>query len=398
MIDLDRTHIGDVRQLLPQLHAAGARAQCVVTSPPYWSLRDYGAEGQIGLEPRFDEYLDTMVEVFRKVRDLLVDDGVLWLNMGDSYAQAGGSGWQGKNGDRADRRFTATRDTVAMRAASRKPPTGFKPKDLIGQPWRLAFALQADGWWLRSDVIWHKPNPMPESITDRPTKSHEYLFLLSKSERYYYDAEAIKEPTSDDTHARYARGRSDTHKNADDGPGKQTIARGFGHMLRPKKPVAGWANGPGEHTAAAHNKSEKDGGRADQGLRDSTKFGRGKGWRKRKLAATGSGTKANESFDAAMQDMPLSRNKRTVWTIPTEAFSGAHFATFPRALVVPCVLAGSRPGDVVLDPFMGSGTVGQVALSLGRRYLGVELNAEYVRMGEQHRAINYGLALEKPRA
>jgi DNA modification methylase len=179
----------DVLQTLPS-----ESVHTCVTSPPYWGLRDYGVAGQIGLERTPKEYVAKMVAVFQEVRRVLRGDGTCWVNLGDTYAQNGGPGWQGKNGQRADRRFTATRDTVGMREAMRRPPGTLKPKDMVGIPWRVAFALRADGWYLRSDIIWYKPNPMPESVTDRPTKAHEYLFLLSKSERYAYDAEAIAEP------------------------------------------------------------------------------------------------------------------------------------------------------------------------------------------------------------
>lgn len=329
-MNLNECHIGDCRALLRQMAAAGIKAQTCVTSPPYWGLRDYGVKGQIGLEPTFAEWIETMVEVFRGVRDVLEDDGTLWLNLGDSYAQNGGAGWQGKNGQRADRRFTAVRDTVGMKEANRRPPGGYKPKDLLGQPWRVAFALQDDGWYLRQDIIWHKPNPMPESIRDRCTKAHEYIFLLTKSPRYYYDFEAMQEQASPLTNAR-----------------RSTI-----------KSPDGWNTGAGSH-GSFHPAGRENGAR-------------------RKLEKAGSGTKNNDSFDEAMAVMPERRNRRSVWTIGTEAFSEAHFATFPRALAEPCVLAGSRPGDVVLDPFMGSGTTAQVAEALGRQWIGCELQPEYL--------------------
>lgn len=335
---LNQCHIGDCRELLRDMAAAGVRAQMCVTSPPYWGLRDYGAEGQIGLEPTLAEWIGTMVEVFRAVRDVLADDGTLWLNLGDAYASAGGAGWQGKNGQRADRRFTATRNSVALREIGRRPPPGLKPKDLMGQPWRVAFALQDDGWYLRRDIIWHKLNPMPESVRDRPTTSHEYLFLFAKSESYYYDADAIKEPASTNTHAR----------------------------------IAGWATGPGAHSTLDHTRAPKGG---------------------RKLADVGSGTKQNGSFDDAMRKMPEARNKRSVWSIASEPYSEAHFATFPRKLIEPCILAGSRPGDIVLDPFMGSGTTAQVAEALGRQWIGCEINPEYVPL-QQRRTAQRALVLE----
>lgn len=261
---------GDALTLLEEIREGSA--QCCVTSPPYWGLRDYGNAKQIGLEATPEGYVARMVEVFREVRRVLRDDGTLWLNLGDSYA-AGGNNSGSRPEDLADKQ----RSNAGCRYKRRTAPPGLKPKDLVGIPWRVAFALQADGWWLRSDIIWAKTNPMPESITDRPTKSHEYLFLLAKSERYRYDAEAIAEP------------------------------------------------------------------------------------------AVGGTYKAT-------------RNRRTVWSIASEPFLGAHFAVMPQALVEPCILAGSKPGDLVLDPFAGSGTVGVVALRHGRRFLGLELNPEYCEM------------------
>jgi DNA modification methylase len=271
-----------------------------VTSPPYYGLRDYGHPGQVGLEKTPAEYVRAMVEVFEGVRELLADDGVLWLNLGDSYNAAGREGHGTRQGYKQGSNLAS-----ATKADNCRPSVAeLKPKDLIGAPWRVAFALQEAGWYLRQDVIWHKPNPMPESVTDRCTKAHEYLFLLTKSERYYFDAESIREP---------AVGR-----NAHDltGPGYAA---------------------PGQ---TAHSGSR--------------------------------GRKA--------QKLDYTRNRRSVWSIPTKAFKGAHFATFPPALIEPCILAGSRPGDIVLDPFMGSGTTAQVAASLGRKWLGCEINPTYAPM------------------
>lgn len=318
---LDRTHVGDCRQLMLQMIADGVRVNCVVTSPPYWNLRNYNVPGQLGLERSWIRYLARMRTVFRIARQLLTDDGTLWLNMGDSYASNGGPGWQGKNGQRADRRFTLTRNQVAFRDCRRSARNGLKPKDMVGMPWRVALALQADGWWLRSDIIWHKENAMPESVTDRPTKAHEYVLLLSKCERYYYDAEAIREPTTGNSHSR-------------------------GTAVNPKATAA-------------------------QGIR----------------------SKQNASFSAAITQPVPDRNVRTVWTIPSEPFSGAHFATFPQALVARCILAGSRPGDIIFDPFMGSGTVAQVATDLGRHFIGCELNGEYIALAEQYRKTTIGMPI-----
>jgi DNA modification methylase len=362
--------------------------QCVVTSPPYWGLRDYGIEGQLGLEQTPEQYVERMVEVFREVRRVLRDDGTVWLNLGDSYSTIP-SGQQGKpsatfHGGRADP-WTAT--------ARRDRRGGLKPKDLVGIPWRVAFALQADGWWLRSDIIWAKPNPMPESVTDRPTKAHEYVFLLTKSARYYYDADAVREPVSllsVEVHSRYKQG---------------------GSALGPKAGIA----------------------RGD----------------------SGSGIRNGKD-----RDLEAGRNLRSVWNIATESFPEAHFATFPKKLVTPCIKAGTsekgccqqcgRPWErvrsevvtgerhvspkdaagheargatsfsssrlhsqyfdydrqthgwepgcaqhtleqeeciavpcTVLDPFCGSGTVGVVALREGRSFIGIDLNPTYVEMARR---------------
>lgn len=343
--------VGDVLKRIWEL--APESVQCFITSPPYWGLRDYGVEGQIGLEERPDCggwvtgercgecFVCHIVEVCRGVRRAMRKDGVLWLNLGDGYAGSrcgpdGGSLRSTRNNqDEAARAkaMVASRrrdDAPVPRSDVRVP--GLKPKDMVGAPWRVALALQADGWWLRRDVIWSKPNPMPETAKDRPTTAHEYLFLLTKSQRYYYNAEAIKEPASPNTNPRRA-------------------GNGVGW---------GYADGDDAKPRTAGRKFDP-----------------------------GAGNKNNASFDDAMAVMPESRNKRSVWTIPTEAYPGAHFATFPRALVRPCMLAGSRPGDLVWDPFMGSGTVGVVAEELGRRWGGNELNPQYAadalaRIAGQH--------------
>jgi DNA modification methylase len=290
-------------------------AQTCVTSPPYWGLRDYGVEGQLGLEPTPDEYVARMVEVFRAVRRTLADDGTLWLNLGDSYAATtkGSGGPSAKQDSNAGSRYAPKRLDLKT--------SGIKPKDLVGIPWRVAFALQADGWYLRSDIIWHKPNPMPESVTDRPTKAHEYLFLLAKSERYYYDADAVREPHA---HPELAR-----KKVANPNAGRQ-----------------------GDY--------QKESGRNDGGPHVS-----GVGFR---------------------SDPDKGRNRRTVWTVTPKPYRGAHFATYPPDLIEPCILAGSRPGDLVLDPFNGAGTTGLVALRHGRHYIGCELNPEYVELTQQRLA------------
>lgn len=301
---------GDCRAILPTLDADSV--QCCVTSPPYFGLRDYGVAGQIGLESSVDAYVAELVAVFREVRRVLRDDGTLWLNLGDSYAGSWGnySGHnRGKGGQRAitngSQAHQKSYDGLeTWRPATSLPQDGIKPKDLIGIPWRVAFALQADGWWLRADVIWAKPAPMPESVRDRPTRSHEHLFLLAKGVRYFYDADAIAE----DAVRGYA-GSSFTF-------GKTAV-----HQL----------------------------GRAGMDARSET----------------------------------AKRNKRDVWTIPTARFAGAHFATFPPALIEPCIKAGSRPGDTVLDPFGGAGTTGLVAERLGRDAILIDLNPDYMNLARE---------------
>lgn len=281
--------IGNVLDVLPTLEAE--RFQCCVTSPPYWGLRDYGHPEQLGLEPTPSAYVERMVQVFREVRRVLRDDGTLWINIGDSYAGAPG-GFQGKNGARASRTFTA-------RVDMEKTGDGLKRKDLCGIPWRLAFALQDDGWYLRADIIWHKPSPMPESVTDRPTKAHEYVFLLAKNADYFYDADAIAEPSR-------------------------------------------WR---GQNRSRAPEDSAMPGAPPHRGLR--------------------------------LDEVKPTSNARSVWTITSKPYAGAHFATMPPELAQRCILAGSRSGDEVLDPFLGSGTTGMVAEQLGRRCFGVELQPSY---------------------
>lgn len=260
-INLDDSLImeGDALHALRLLPSSSI--QCVVTSPPYWGLRDYGIDGQIGLEGTLPQFINHLVTIFNEIKRVLRDDGTLWVNIGDGYTSG-------------NRGYRATDKKNPARAMAIRPdtPEGMKPKDLQGIPWRLAFALQDDGWYLRSDIVWHKPNAMPESVKDRPTRAHEYLFMLTKSERYFYDYEAVKEP----------------------------------------------------------------------GLNGKT------------------------------------RNRRSVWDVNTQPFADAHFATFPSKLIEPCILASTKPGDYVLDPFFGSGTVGIVCTEHQRSYVGIELNPEYV--------------------
>jgi len=270
-----------------------------VTSPPYWGLRDYGKDGQIGLEKTPEEYIEKLVAIFREVRRTLRDDGTLWLNLGDSYAGSGGMGsWV----DRKAKRGMAKINDYYRN----KPIKGLKPKDLCMIPARVALALQADGWWLRQDIIWHKPNPMPESVKDRCTKSHEYIFLLSKNKIYYFDADAIKENGTISAGTKGAKGSEERYSQV------------------------GVNSRPPEY----------------------------------------------KIYDGK-------RNKRSVWTVPTKPFSEAHFAVFPPDLIVPCILAGCPEGGLVLDPFFGSGTTGEVANRLGRHFCGIELNEKYIEIAQR---------------
>lgn len=334
--------------------------QCCVTSPPYWGLRDYGAAGQIGIEATPQEYVSKMVEVFREVRRVLKPDGTLWLNLGDSYANDGKCG--GSTGGKA---VAGPHGRLGPGRGRRE--SGLKPKDLVGIPWRVAFALQADGWWLRQEIIWAKPNPLPESVRDRCTKAHEQVFLMTKAERYFFDADAIAEPASESTHARLAQNVQDQIGSARAHAGGKTN----GNM----KAVARRGGGNRSHKHTAAYEAGDVAHRTKAGLVEFSE-------KQRKLAGAASGIKANVNFDASMAIMPMKRNKRSVWTIGSEPFKGAHFATFPTGLVIPCVLAGSREGDTVLDPFGGAGTVGVVADRLGRNAILIEINPAYAAMAK----------------
>ena len=335
---------------------------CVVSSPPYWGLRDYGVDGQIGLEATPDEFIARLVEVFAEVRRVLRKDGTCWINMGDSYA---GSWGAQSRGDEYPGGLEGTSPLHARKikahpigrtnVGSLKNTPGLKAKDLVGQPWRLAFALQADGWWLRSDIIWSKPNPMPESVTDRPTKAHEYIFLLTKSERYFYDAEAIKE------FATYPDGPNAPDKIASpygQGYSRNNIgAKGNANGFR----GGSYVNGkPGPRTSVGNSKPDKQRGHS------------------RRHAGF------NDRWDAMpREEQRGSRNKRTVWTIATAPFPEAHFATFPPELPEICIKAGCPAGGTVLDPFGGAGTTGLVADRLQRNAILIELNPEYAAMAER---------------
>ena len=315
---MNKIFVGDCIEIMNSLEPGSVN--CCVTSPPYWGLRDYGHDGQIGLEQTPEAYVAKMVDVFRAVRRVLRDDGTVWLNLGDSYVGPNNTnnGGNANFGSQPGRDVKSAKDTWS----------GLKPKNLVGIPWRVAFALQADGWYLRQDIIWHKPNPMPESVTDRCTKSHEYIFLLSKQAKYYYDNEAVKEDAMYD-------GRKDT------------VMKGS----------AKYENGYVPNTTAktmaprGHDRWQKD---------EAGNYG---------------------------------RNRRSVWTVATHPYSGAHFATFPPALITPCILAGCPAGGVVLDPFMGAGTTALVAATHGRQYIGCELNPEYAELAETRLQNEVGLLL-----
>jgi DNA modification methylase len=344
-----RILIGDCRERLREL--PDASVHCCVTSPPYFGLRDYGVEGQMGLEPTPDEFVAGMVEVFREVRRVLRDDGTLWLNIGDSYA--GSWGAQGRGGAPSDSSTlkgnghsgggpkVKSLSKVQIAAHPQKASNtgsirqkGLKPKDLIGIPWMLAFALRADGWYLRQDIIWSKPNPMPESVKDRCTKAHEYLFLLSKGPRYYFDQAAIAEPLAPASIARLAQ-------DVESQDGSERV--------------------PGKTNGAMKAVRGRPGGRKPEQF-DSLVSGKGR-------SGVGEGLAA--------------RNKRSVWEVTTQPFGEAHFATFPPQLIEPCILAGCPKGGVVLDPFGGAGTTGLVADRLQRDAILIELNPEYAEIARK---------------
>ena len=375
---------GDVIEKLKEIETG--TVQCVVTSPPYWGLRDYGTaawdggdencqhieprqvrgkntakqrsnnqgEGgstwkicqhcgakrvdkQLGLEETPEEYVEKMVEVFRQIKRVLKHDGTVWLNLGDSY---NGSGKAGNKNSEYYKKHTEFGKPAKNKDKIGIPTNvkGLKPKDLVGIPWRVAFALQADGWYLRQDIIWHKPNPMPESVTDRCTKSHEYIFLLTKSAKYFYDADAIKTPLKDESIARLL----------------QDIDNQKGSDRVPKK-----TNGPMKAVG-------------------------GKNWQSN-MAGDGLKIKGHKGyFDKDGNPIcGINANKKSVWKINTKPYKEAHFAVFPPKLPELCIKAGSSEGDIVLDPFFGSGTTGWVAQRLGRKWIGIELNEEYIKIAEK---------------
>jgi DNA modification methylase len=319
--------------------------QTCITSPPYYGLRDYGHEGQIGLEETPEAFVAKMVEVFREVKRVLRDDGTLWLNLGDSYAnQKTGDTYSGFNERYSGTEIDGKQSKTVSNFDKKKKFdfAGLKPKDLIGIPWMVAFALRADGWYLRQDIIWHKPNPMPESVTDRCTKAHEYIFLFSKSQKYHFDNEAIKED------AKYGVNGEDSR------PAGVVREREYDYDSKRN-------NNPSAFMA-------KD-----------KRAGKGR------ISYEGKRTIGEASANGQQSFVTINekRNKRSVWTVTTKPYSGAHFATFPPDLIEPCILAGAPEGGIVLDPFMGSGTTAHTALRAGRQYVGCELNGEYIKLANK---------------
>lgn len=340
---------GDCRDVLRTL--PDESVHCVVTSPPYFGLRDYGVEGQIGLEDTPSTFVAETVAVFREVRRVLRSDGTLWLNLGDSYAGSwGAQGHRVTDSDEESWHGSQIRDhPKRARQTGSIREAGLKPKDLIGIPWRVAFALQSDGWWLRQDIIWSKPNPMPESIRDRCTKAHEYLFLLSKSERYHFDADAIAEPaTGPETKTGVGWGRLDVLHPAITPRGRDRITRS-GNKERKPGSARGCPEGSGSNVCGS-------------------------------VPWEGS-----------------TRNKRSVWTVTTTPFADAHFATFPPNLITDCILAGCPASGTVLDPFGGAGTTGLVADRLGRDAILIELNPAYAAMAERRIAAERSGPVERAR-
>jgi len=320
---------GDCKEVLKTLESNSIN--CCVTSPPYYGLRDYGVEGQIGLEDTPQEYIDKLVIVFQEVKRVLKSDGTLWINIADSYAGSGkGAAFYPKT-VKGTKQAT-NQGSVDTKIIKTDKLEGYKPKDLIGIPWMLAFALRDDGWYLRQDIIWHKSNPMPESVKDRCTKAHEYIFLLSKSRQYYYDHEAIKEPCV--------------------GFNNEPPAGSLGTLR------------PNARCRKGNNKTFRGGGAYtnNQSFNNHTDA--------KNISV---GNKSNETG---------LKNKRSVWTVGTKGYKGAHFATFPPDLIKPCILAGCPENGTVLDPFSGSGTTGEVAEQNGRKYAGIELNPQYCELSK----------------
>lgn len=309
---------------------------CCVTSPPYWGLRDYGVDGQLGLETTPEEFVEKMVEIFEEVKRVLKPEGTLWLNLGDSYCNNSQSGGSDPT--------IGERNLGGSKQPKMKIPIGLKPKDLVGIPWMVAFALRSAGWYLRQDIIWAKPNPMPESVTDRCTKSHEYIFLLSKNQKYYYDQASIKQPIKDASIQRLAQD-VESQDGSDRVPGK--------------------TNGPMKAVVKIPKSAsfKREGSKREQPIPNQSK-----------------GTHRPDRKEAILS---ATANKRSVWTVTTKPYSEAHFATFPPDLIVDCIKAGCPEKGIVLDPFMGAGTTALVARKLNRNYVGYELNKDYIKITDK---------------
>lgn len=399
---------------------------CVVTSPPYYALRDYGIKGQIGLEDTPEEFIRVMVDIFNEVRMVLVDGGTLWINMGDSYWGGKGKSGQSYSSEYQNERYSAGRSyngaqhqiagAKQTRPTDKKHPV-YKPKDLCGMPWKLAFALQEAGWYLRQDIIWSKPNPMPESVADRCTKSHEYIFLLSKSPKYYFDAFSIATPYADKTltiHGKdYKMGKMDGTELGDgliasDGWARRTTTR------KPKewKTPDGWdtSSGDGGH-GSFHKDGREKGAVNSRNPRPGVDTRAGNQGSVNGIPATserllkyqndeigGRGFIGHSGYHDSNGDLIGNgkANKRSVWTVSTIPFKEAHFATFPEALIVDCIKAGCPPDGIVLDPFMGAGTTAIVASKLGRNFIGFEINPKYLKMAINRLKKVLGMFMPKP--
>lgn len=334
-------HCGDALKVLSSIQDESIN--CVVTSPPYWGLRDYGHDGQMGLEKTPQEYVEKMVMVFREIKRVLKNDGTVWLNLGDSYSGSGKGGqseekrsinWQPKYGQ--SQKITAE----TKPAGKKRTVDDYKPKDLIGIPWMVAFALRSDGWYLRQDIIWAKPNPMPESVKDRCTKSHEHIFLLSKSAKYYFDQEAIREKAKDTS------------------------------VLRAYKTPAGWDTSVGDGGHGSFHKNGREKGHVK--FKQLPGYGGG-----------GNGFAGHSGNRTSYGKIHITANKRSVWTVATKPYKEAHYATFPTELIKPCILAGCPENGIVLDPFIGSGTTAEVALTYNRYFIGIEINPENIKLIEK---------------
>jgi len=353
-IELNIIHNESCLTGLPKL--PDKSVNCCVTSPPYFGLRDYGTAEQIGLEQTPDEFVAKLVQVFTEVHRVLKDDGTLWLNLGDSYSSGG-------------RKERDTDPKLPQRNNGFRPNDGLKPKDLIGIPWMVAFALRSAGWYLRQDIIWHKPNPMPESVTDRCTKAHEYIFLLSKSQRYYYDHKAIMQD---------AKGSS-IQRLSQDVENQAGSSRVPGKTNGTMKARASW-NGSTFDKGKTGEMMETRGGIVKSGNKE-----------RKPASARGIPDDSDTGLCGSLPWEGAKANKRSVWTVTTKPFKEAHFATFPPDLIEPCILAGCPEGGVVLDPFMGAGTTALVSRSLDRNYIGFELNEEYIQIAESRLKRNLGM-------